>query len=149
MYGGSGLDALRYDDGDWVLWKVGSMVVVVLHIDVQLHKVAAGKSLGEVGHLHVQRVPRALLIVQLADQVHVTLQTVHHEGPVPVCTTRDQVGHLTLQGRGWWLVWRADRADDRARRSSFDRVQGHEEHVWLLVGPGRAENLRGGNRGKA
>lgn len=120
------------------------MVIVVLHTDIQLHQVAAGKGLGEVRHLDVQRVPRPLLVVELANQVHVALQTVHHERPILVRAAHNQVSHLALQQRGLRLIRRADGADNGTRRSPFHCVQGHEEHIWLLVGPGVAENLRRG-----
>lgn len=72
------------------------MVIAILHIDVQLDQVAAWKRLREICHLDVQSVSGALLIVQLTHQVHMALQTVHHESPVPVGPSHYQVGHLAI-----------------------------------------------------
>ena len=135
------LHVLWDHDGNWVLCELGRVVVAVLHVDIQLHQVAAGKRLREVGHLHLQHVLRPLLVVQLAHQIHVALQTVHHEGTVAVCPSHHEVGDLALQYGVMLVVWE-EGADDRARGNAFHDVQGHGEHVGLRVGPGGAENLK-------
>lgn len=59
-------------NGNGVFYEMRGMIIAVLHVDIQLHQVAAGKCLGEVRHLDVQCVPWPLLIVQLAYQVYIT-----------------------------------------------------------------------------